>query len=113
MHNAGGFVFLVLSDNLRADQKTFKIFHETFGSLGIFPVSHPIPNSVFTKLYLLHDATHLFKNIRNNWVIEKVKTPDFVEPFTKNVVQARCSDLIVVNIYNKEMDAPIKPTKLL
>ena len=70
IHNADGVVFLVLSDNLRADQKTFKLLHKTFGSQGIFAVSHPIPNSVFTKLYLLHDTTHLFKNIRNNWVTE-------------------------------------------
>ena len=31
IHNAGGFVFLVLNDNLRANQKTFKLFHAKFG----------------------------------------------------------------------------------
>ena len=103
-------LILVLSDNLGANQKTFKLFHETFGSQGIFAVSHPIPNSVLTKLYLFHGPMHLFKNIRNNWVTEKMKTLNFVEPFTKNVVQAKWSDLI--DIYNKEMDAPIKLTKL-
>ena len=39
-----------------------------------------------------------------------MKTLDFVEPFTKNVVQVKWSDLI--DIYNKEMDTPIKLNKI-
>ena len=58
IHNAGGFVFLVLTDNLRANQKTFKLFYAKFGSQDIFAINHPVPNSVFSKLYLLYDPTH-------------------------------------------------------
>lgn len=61
IHDSNGFVFLVLSDDLRANQKTYKLFHKNYGSQGIFDVDHPISNPVFTKLYLLHDPTHLFK----------------------------------------------------
>ena len=39
-----------------------------------------------------------------------MKSLDFIEPFTKNVFQAKWSDLVA--IYNKEMDSPIKLTKL-
>ena len=78
IHNAGGFVFLVITDNLRANQKAFKLFHEKFGSQDIFVINHHVPNSVFTKLYLLYDPRTFFKNIRNNWVKERMKTPDFV-----------------------------------
>ena len=110
VHNAGGYVFLVMSDDLRANQKTFQLFHEKYGSQDIYAIIHPISNTVFSKLYLLFDPTHLFKNVRNNWVTEKMKTLDFIEPFTKNVFQAKWSDLIA--LYEKEVTCPIKMTKL-
>ena len=71
IHEAGGFVFLVMCDDLRANQKTYDMFREKFGAVGVFAIHHPSPNPEFLLLYLLHDPTHLFKNIRNNWVTEK------------------------------------------
>lgn len=110
IHDAGGFVFLVMCDDLRANQKAFSLFREEFGAHDVFAVKHPIENPNFDILYLLHDPTHLFKNIRNNWVTEKMKTIDFKEPFTREVFPARWSDL--VSIYKSEASLPIKSTKL-
>ena len=110
IHDAGGFVFLVMCDDLRANQRAYTLFREEFGAHDVFAVNHPIPNPTFEILYLLHDPTHLFKNIRNNWVTEKMKTIDFIEPFSRNVFQARWSDL--VEVYKNEAPLPIKLTKL-
>ena len=110
IHAAGGFVFLIMCDDLRANQSTYDMFREKFGAVGIYAVNHPSPNPEFALLYILHDPTHLFKNIRNNWVTEKFKTLDFVEPYTRLVHKAKWSDLIA--IYNDEMKSPIKRTKL-
>ena len=43
IHNCKGFVYLVLCDNLRAKQKTFKLFQ--YGSEDIFAVTHPVLRS--------------------------------------------------------------------
>ena len=77
IHDADGFVFLVMCDDLRANQRAYSLFREEFGAYDVFAVNYPIPNPTFDILYLLHDPTHLFKNIRNNWVTEKMKTIDF------------------------------------
>ena len=110
IHAAGGFVFLIMCDDLRANQSTYDMFREKFGAVGIFAVNHPSPNPEFAMLYILHDPTHLFKNIRNNWVTEKFQTLDFVEPYTKIVHKAKWSHLIA--IYDDEMKSPIKRTRL-
>ena len=62
---------MVLRDYLRANQITFKLFQDKYGNEDIFAVTHPVLNATFAKLYLFFDPTHLFKNIRNNWVTEK------------------------------------------
>ena len=110
IHDAGGFVFLVMCDDLRANQRAYSLFREEIGVFDVFAVNHPIVNPNFDILYLLHDPTHLFKNIRNNWVTEKMKTIDFIAPFSREISQARWSDLI--EIYKNEAPCPIKQTKL-
>ena len=69
-----------------------------FGAVGIFAVNHPSPNPKFALLYILHDPTHLFMNIRNNWVMEKFQTLDFVESYRKTVHKANWSHLISVTM---------------
>ena len=81
--NCNSFVYLVLCANLWANQKTIKLFHDKYGSEYIFGVTHPVPTPAFAKLYLFFDLNHLFKNIWNNWVMEKMKTLDFIKPFKK------------------------------
>ena len=110
IHTAGGFVFLVMCDDLRANQCTNNMFRHTFGAVDVFGVNHSVPNPEFPILYLLHDPTHLFKNIRNNWVTEKMQSLDFVEPYTKKVHLAKWKDLIT--LYNTEIDSLIKRTNL-
>ena len=80
--NAGGRVFGIMSDNLSVNQKTFKMFHEISKSIDISSVTHPFPNSKFTSLFTLYDPTHLFKNVRNNWITEKTQTLEFIDPET-------------------------------
>ena len=71
IHNNGGLVNVMMSDNLRVDQKVFKLFHQHFKSLNIYSIAHPLSNQKFRTLYTLYDSTHLFKNIRNNWLTGK------------------------------------------
>ena len=36
-------------------------------------MTHPIENNIFKYLFLIFDPVHLFKNIKNNWLTEKMK----------------------------------------
>ena len=63
IHCAGGYVFTLLSDNLKVNQKCFKLFHQNFTSFNIFSVAHPVLNDKFLALFISYDPTHLFKNI--------------------------------------------------
>ena len=74
IHEVGGFVFGLMSDNLSVNQKEFSMFHQNFQTLSLSSIQHPIPNSQFEMLYTLYDPVHLFKNIRNNWITEKTQT---------------------------------------
>jgi hypothetical protein len=110
VHDASGRVFAIMSDNLSVNQKTFKMFHEISKSIGVYSVPHPFPNSKFTELFTLYDPTHLFKNVRNNWVTEKCQTLEFIDPETNEKCTARWRDLI--QIYNSELESDLKITKL-
>ena len=100
IHSAGGHVFGVVTDNLSVNQKTFKLFHESYKSTSICSVEHPIPNSQFSSFFTLYDTTHLMKNIRNNWITEKTKTLEFFHPYTNKKIIAKWSD--IVEIYKKQ-----------
>ena len=110
IHDAGGRVFCLMSDNLSVSQKTFKIFHEKYDSLGISSVSHPFENSKFDRLFTLFDPTHLFKNIRNNWCTEKTQSLEFKDPETGKTFTAKWSDL--TKIYKEETEGILRETKL-
>ena len=71
IHNNGGLVYAMMSDNLKVNQKVFKLFHQHFKSLNIYSIAHPLSNPKFRALYTLYDPTHLFKNIRKKWLTEK------------------------------------------
>ena len=75
-HDCGGVVFSAMTDNLKVNQKTFRLFHEEFVSNGITSIEHHIANSFFEEFFLLYDQVHLMKNVRNNLVTEKTKTLD-------------------------------------
>ena len=110
IHDCEGFVYLVISDNLRANQALFKKLHKDYGSKSIFSINHPIPNNEFEELFLFYDPTHLMKNIRNNWVTEKMRTLQFICPGTGKTVTAKWSD--IVKIYSDEKESAVKTTKL-
>ena len=110
IHKCGGQVFGIMSDNLSVNQKTFKLFHNTYNSQDIYSVTHPINNSLFEKLFTLYDPTHLFKNIRNNWVTEKTQTLEFVDFESGKTCNAKWKDLIF--LYKSELESDLKLTKL-
>ena len=111
VHDAGGRVFSIMSDNLSVNQKTFRMFHEAFQSLGISSVVHPFPNSKFEVLFTLYDpTTHLFKNIRNNWMTEEMQKLKFRQPETNGMFTAKWKDF--VKIYKAELESNLKQTKL-
>ena len=62
LKNCGFRVRAIVSDNHSASLLAYKLFLKEFGRLD---------NNLFTehdcqKIYLLHDAVHLIKNVRNN-----------------------------------------------
>ena len=54
---------------------------------GQLKIEFPFP-------YTLYDPTHLFKNIKNNWVTEKMKTLNFTDPSSGQIVSAKWSHLV-------------------
>ena len=110
IHDCSGFVYLVMTDNLRANQSLFQKMHDFYGSKSLWSVNHPINNEEFEELFVLYDPTHLLKNIRNNWVTEKTRTLKFTCPVTGRNVVAKWSDLVA--IYNEEMSSFIKHTRI-
>ena len=110
IHNAGGYVFLTMTDNLSVNQKLFKILVNLYHSNSIGTVYHPVNNSYFNVMYLCYDPVHLIKNIRNNWISEKTQTLAFKDPDSDRVVIAKWSDLKA--IYKDECDNFIKTIKL-
>ena len=60
--------------------------------------------------FLLYDPSHLLKNIRNNWHMEKMQKFNFVDPEDGKTVIARWSDL--VEIYRSEEHPIVKSTRL-
>ena len=99
-----------MSDNLSVNQKVFKLFHNTYTSQDIYSVNHPVESSIFEKLFTLYDPTHLFKNIRNNWVTEKTQQLEFVDPESGETYVAKWKDLI--SLYKSELESDLKLTKL-
>ena len=108
IHEASDNVFLVMCDNLRAHARTFGLFHERLGSLNEFSVNHPNSNGNIDRLYLLYDPIDLFKNIKNNWLTEKLQKLKFFIPGENETVIAEWKHIVL--IYNPERD--IKETKL-
>ena len=53
IHDAGGFVFLLMTDNLSVNQKMFKVYHQGNHSTAIYSFNHPINNPVFDTLLVL------------------------------------------------------------
>ena len=110
IHQNFGFVFLLMSDNLRTNQKCFGQFHKTYGSVNVFSINHPVKNTHFEQLYIFYDPTHLVKNIRNNWVTEKMQKLRYFDTSCEEAVTAKWSDLI--SIYNEEKDNDVRITPI-
>ena len=110
IHDAGGFVFLAMTDNLSVNQKMFKLLKGKYHQHSLSVITHPLNNILLKYLSLFYDPTHMLKNIRNNWTTEKTQTLEFTDPDSGKIVFAKWSDL--KQIYNEEVSKPIKRTKL-
>ena len=111
IHQVGGYCFLVMSDNYSVNQSMFSIFYKNYESIGIFSVRHPGENDKLEKLYLSYDPVHLLKNIRKNWVTEKMQKSKCYDFDNNNIeVLARWGDGI--DVYHDENKSLTKNTKL-
>ena len=99
-----------MTDNLRVNQKMFKMFHEIHKSLTLSSVVHPVPDRSLPSLHLIYDPTHALKKIRNNWINEKTQSLKFVVPDTNETITAKWNHLKI--IYKKEQSSMLKDTKL-
>ena len=88
------------------NQRTFKLFHSTYTSEDIYSFAHPINDSLFEKLFTLYDPTHLFKNIRNNWITEKTQTLEFIDMESGETYFAKWKDL--VEQYKSELESDLR-----
>ena len=99
-----------MNENLRTNQSFFSMMHEKYGSSNQFSIHHPVPNPIFKTLFLLYDPTHLFKNIRNNWLTEKTKSLSFRDPESQKHITAKWAD--IVKLYKIENESGLCRTKL-
>ena len=109
IHESSGSVFLVMNDNHSANIKWYDQFHRSFRSLNEFSIPHPIKTDTFNCLFLLYDPVHLFKNIKSNWITEKMKTLKFHDFQTMDLI-AEWKDIVA--IYESEKGLIVKRTKL-
>ena len=82
-------------------EKLIKIIHEIGGIVFLV---------IFEALYLLFDPIHLFKNIKNNWLTEKMKKLRFRIPGSENMIIASWGD--VIDFYKKENASMLRISKL-
>ena len=87
----------IVTDNLSVNQKTFTTLREKFTPRSIYSIERPVENDRFSTLRLLYDVAHLKKNIRNNWITEKSRTLEFLDPFTNKTLIAKWSDLVFID----------------
>ena len=71
VHDEGGFIFGTVTDNLSINQKSFKTIRESYTPNTIDSVEHPISNNHSPSILAMCNATHLMKDLRNNWISEK------------------------------------------
>ena len=107
VHQCNGFALLTMCDNLRANQRLYRLLSEKYGGENEFSIYHPVLNSEFRFLYILYDPT---KTYENNWITEKMKTLDFTDPYSGQKGSAKWSHLI--EIFEDELKNSVKLTKL-
>ena len=61
-------------------------------------------------LFLLYDPVHLMKNIRNNWITEKLKLLDFIDPVSNQKMTAAWKD--IADLYEYETTQMLRMSKL-
>ena len=110
IHDAGGFVFLVMTDNLSVNQKMCHLLKQIHHQNSVATITHPMKNIYLKLMTLGFDPMHVLKNVRNNWSTEKTQTFDFVDPDTGNKASAKWNDL--KSIYKEQADNLIQTTKL-
>ena len=99
-----------MNDNLKANVSCFAKFHTENKSLNHYSIEHPCPNETFSVLFLLYDLTHLFKNIYNNWITEKMQKLRYIDPDSKETKIASFAH--IKEIYENEKNLTVKATNI-
>ena len=60
VHKSGGYVFLVMTDNLSVNQKIFNVHHQENVSTALYSIRRPINNPVFDHLYIRLIASKIY-----------------------------------------------------
>ena len=100
---AGGFVYMVKSDDHNVNQNAFKLFHQNYDSFGI-------ECTKLNELYLMYDPVHLLKSI--NWITQKVQTLTFFDFETNSYICPKWKDIIDIYKEDLEKDVLLKDNKL-
>ena len=61
IHRNGSYIFLLITNSLKANQACFILYKEIFGSRDIFSCKHAAENEEFENLYFPYDSTLLLK----------------------------------------------------
>lgn len=99
-----------MNANLMVKKACFKTYQMNYGSDKHFCRNYPILNEVFKSHYLMYGSTHLLKNIRNIWQVEKIQKLKSKDPETEQTLIRNWS--ILIHIYKLENDSFVKLTKL-
>jgi len=112
LEKCGGQVLAVICDNNRTNQACYKSFTPVSENTP-WIVDLPSPSSFpsLHHLFLIYDPVHLLKNIRNNWLTDKLKKLKFpTESDSGEYKVATWSDLC--DLYNHESTTMVKLSKL-
>ena len=64
---------------------------------------------VSDNLFLVFDYVHVFKNLQNNWISEKLQTLTF----TKDSIKYTAGWKDIIKLYNEDKVIPLRLTKLM
>ena len=104
IHEVGGYVFLIMTDNLSVNQKMFKVYHKENLSDILFLIQLLVLSSRCMICLIVS------KTLEITGLLSHLRQLEFVEPITQKVHQAKWKGL--VQIYHDECNSIMKETKL-
>lgn len=102
VQSLGFTVLTIVSDNNRVNQNLFKLLDPC--NTGSFQN----PNYPDSKIYMLYDCVHIYKNIKNNWMNLKNLDKTFVYPDFETSIIKKASFENLRKTYHLEKDQLVK-----